>query len=239
MAFELYGGTIPDSARSFALVSAMTLVCHSFHFVHFPCHSHGLNVGHCLCSRHCSIPSLGLVHWSCFLFCLSHCLGLDLSLDYTVGRATNSRFWASPSPSSAFTLVLEPHQRKRMRSETGKGPARHRGSPGRLAMGRLPREPISEGQIETRTCCPLCLKDPGTSSRVPTPHYAKLAVPITGAGDRGTSQSRDTARLQGSGRCPGRPVGGPSRRTRAAPAPGALTCCCAGRCGAGTRSGWP
>lgn len=103
-----------------------------------------------------------------------------------------------------------------MRSETGKGPARHRGSPGRLAMGRLPREPISGGQIETRTCCPLCLKDPGTSSRVPTPHYAKLAVPITGAGDRGPPRAGTLPGRRGQAGAPAAPwedpAGGPAQR---------------------------
>lgn len=92
---------------------------------------------------------------------------------------------------------------QRMTSVMGKGPARPRGTPGRLAMGRRPGQPISGGQNGSEDLPPTLPEGPWhIFSGVPTPHYAKLAISITGAGDRGTSQSRDIAQAQGSGGCP-------------------------------------
>lgn len=53
-------------------------------------------------------PSIGLGHWFYFQFSLSQCLGLDLSLGSSVGRATDSSFQASSSSSSALALTSEP-----------------------------------------------------------------------------------------------------------------------------------
>lgn len=102
---------------------------------------------------------------------------------------------------------------QRMTSVMGKGPARPRGIPGRLAMGRPPRQPISGGQNGSKDLPPTLSEGPWhVFSGVPTPHYAKLAVPITGAGDRGTSQSRTLPRRRGQAGAPPSAAGEPRRR---------------------------